>query len=192
METSSNPGATSGKTLIVGYQLDKKDRIIDVAGDWDRFALDNGAEELIHDAVIGCSLRSFVSGDITRMFLDTLLAKVRLSGEAISQSYRCDSPGVKRFMQMTVLPGDEPGGIATRHQLLREEVFERQLQWLDLRTGKNGGHRLLKRCSMCNRLSGNGRDFIEPENFLPEPAPAGYTLIYHVCPDCLQRVRGRR
>lgn len=186
METSGTGQAPSGTSLIVGYELDQKDRIVGVSGDWDRFALSNGGEELIHQSVIGHPLRRDISGDITRMFLDTLLSKLRLTGRAFSIPYRCDSPGTKRYMEMH-LSLDDHGHVNSSHRLVREEALLTHRQFLVAEGDLSVKAALVKRCSMCNRLCLGQGEYFEPDDF---PGPAGpVRVIYHVCQDCQSRLR---
>lgn len=172
-----------------GYRLDTRDRIIEVSGEWDRFACDNGAEELAMDSVIGMPLRSFISGDVTRMFIDTMHARVRMSGRPMTVPYRCDSPGVKRFMEMSLAAiGND---LISEHRLLSEHVMPRALIFRSASDGRPQAW--TRRCSMCNRLSMPDGRLVEPDEFAEAGAADGQAIgvIYFVCPECKRKIQAR-
>lgn len=188
MTKADKRAVRSAEGQTTGYRLDARDRIIEVSGEWDRFACDNGAEELAMDSVIGVPLRSFISGDVTRMFIDTMHARVRLSGRPMTVPYRCDSPGVKRFMEMSLAAiGND---LISEHRLLSEHVMPRALVF---RSADGRPHAWTKRCSMCNRLSMPGGRLIEPDEFAETKYPDGEAVgvIYFVCEDCKSKIQAR-
>lgn len=181
-ERSAGP-ANSGFTR---YRLDARDRIVEVGGDWDRFAIDNGAEELVSGVILGMPLRTFIAGDVTRMFVEALLARVRLTGRPAIIPYRCDSPGVKRFMEMSLESiGAE---LISEHRFLSEQVMFSPLSCVAAR--EPGARDVLKRCSMCSRLTDRSGQSCEPDDY-PNPSGRTVRVIYHVCPDCQRRVQTR-
>ncbi|MCK6404491.1 MAG: hypothetical protein L6Q60_00595 [Rhodocyclaceae bacterium] len=181
-ERSAGP-VNSGFTR---YRLDARDRIVEVGGDWDRFAIDNGAEELVSGAILGMPLRTFIAGDVTRMFVDALLARVRLTGRPAVIPYRCDSPGVKRFMEMSLESiGAE---LISEHRCLSEQVMFSPLAYAVVSEPASGGW--VRRCSMCNRLTDRSGRSYESDEY-PHEAGDTVRVIYHVCPDCQRRVKAR-
>lgn len=167
------------------YRLDAENRIVDVGGDWDRFAIDNDAEEISGHTVVGVPLRRFVSGDITRMFLDTMLMRVRVSNAPVSASYRCDSPGLKRQMAMTLNPDGQD--IVVTHRVVAVEHLPRPLQVV--KASDSGRRRLVKRCSMCARLSLPGGAAIAAEDYQSATANSLLAVIYDICTNCQGRWR---
>lgn len=191
--TSKTGASSSGNTLIVRYEIDSNDVIVSVGGDWDRFARANGAEELMHDAVIGHPLRRYVVGDVTRMFIDTMLTKIRISGLPLSIPYRCDSPGTKRYMEMQLAMSEVSGHIVASHRLVREEAMP-SLSIRALAPQAMGGiasGSLVKRCSMCNRLSEKNGPPLEPDRFPRAKLREPLQVIYHVCHDCQSKLKQR-
>lgn len=189
MTKAVNSGAGPSVEQTNAYRLDSRDRIIEVSGGWDRFACDNGAEELANESVIGMPLRSFISGDVTRMFIDTMHARARMSGRPMTVPYRCDSPGVKRFMEMSLEAiGSD---LVSTHRLLAEQVLPRALVFRIAADGRP--HSWTKRCSMCNRLSMPDGRLVEPDEFAETESADGQTVgvIYFVCPECKNRIQAR-
>lgn len=168
----------SGKTLIVSYRVDTKNRIVETGGDWNAFARDNGGEELAGEGVIGLPLRSFVSGDVTRMFVETMLQKARLTRVPFSVPYRCDSSDVIRHMRMTLTSsGNE---VQLDHRLEKEEARG------SINRGRisPGTPRPVKVCSMC-------RNICDAKNSSVGEAPVSgiERIIYSVCSTCLDGLR---
>ncbi len=58
-------------SLIVSYTLDRNNRIVDVGGEWDHFAIENDARNLVTPNVLGRPINEFIIGDVTCMFLLT-------------------------------------------------------------------------------------------------------------------------
>jgi hypothetical protein len=188
-----DPAEAEKTGIVVEYRLDAQDRIVGVNEDWRRFASANGVETLMPEKVVGRPLRSFISGDITRMFVDTLLQGVRLTGRERKLPYRCDSPDAKRYMEMTIGPAPA-GGIVTWHRVIREERFGSPNAFV-VGTGRGQRRDLVKRCSMCNRLSRNGGDLVDPEVARREGwllGGAATPVIYFVCKTCQEFVKEQR
>lgn len=176
---------------VVEYRLDRHDRIVSVNEGWTRFARENGGDILCPEAVIGRPVRDFICGDITRMFVDTLIQSIRLSGRERRIPYRCDTPECKRFMEMAWFP-ESGAGLVSRHKLLRTERLVRPI---DFQVRRGAPNLLVKRCSMCNRLSRSGGQPLEPDVAeLSGWIDACRTnfVVYHVCRDCQEAVLDRR
>ena len=109
------------------YRLDNTDRIFDTGGAWNQFAKENAGTELLGSAVIGRSLYDFIHGDVSRMFVRTLVDGVRILNRPRMVPYRCDSPGLRRYMEMSITcePG---GGILLEHRQVREETTQQQIK----------------------------------------------------------------
>lgn len=181
--------AVSVQTPVAGespqslfYTLDRQDRIIDVGGAWDDFALDNDGGSVLRAHVLGTQVFEHVNGDVSVMYLRTLLSSVRLLGRAVTRSYRCDSPGTKRLMEMTLTP-DEDDAMVIAHRLLRTEALPARFVF----TVDKGRPSFAVRCSMCNRLK-KSKVWQEPEvvwrhDRWQEAGPT--SVIYGICPDCM-------
>ena len=133
------------KVTETGYKLDKQNRITEVSSGWDDFALQNKGEDATSSRVVGTTLREFIVGDATRMWMKALVDSVRASNKEVIKFYRCDSPSEKRFMRMTLLP-DEDGSVYVSNKLIRVEKMKRSA---DFRFEANA---TLERCSLCNRV----------------------------------------
>jgi hypothetical protein len=171
----------------MSYTLDRSDTIVAVSGNWDNFALDNNGEKTLSDQVVGRKLDQFITGDDTRMFVRTMIMSARTLRRPIYRPYRCDSPKLKRFMEMTVLPRDG-GAVEVIHRELHSEPVFHNIPIIAAPVGTCRAY--LKRCSLCNRVQAQGvwseiDEAINTQRL--ETSASSLKVIYGVCPDCLTR-----
>ena len=167
------------------YLLDKLNSIISVDGSWDEFAAENEGRRVRASDVCGRSIWEFVTGDATRMWLETVFNIVRFRESAIERPYRCDSPELKRYMRMHVIP--EKGGILRlEHHVVGTE--ERATPIYFNFCSDQAGKSLRVRCSMCGRLK-SGETWVEPQAHFGDK-PLHVMVAYSVCGDCLNSVSG--
>ena len=175
----------------LSYTLDLDDRIIAVTGNWDGFALANGGPAILSATIIGRRLDEFVSGDVTRMFVRTMLMSARMLKRSIHRPYRCDSPQLRRFMEMTVMPHGG-GMLEVRHRQIRCEPLSCTVTIASVAAAPTSG--FIKRCSICNHIRirqvWSEVDEAILDGRLAKDAAAALRVIYGVCPDCL-RASGR-
>lgn len=161
------------------YRLDRKERIISVSGPWDRFARENGGVHIFEDEIKGRSIWEFITGDATRMWLDTLLGFARIQNEKIQRPYRCDSPDLIRYMQMTITP-EENGILRTDHTLVSQQKRLNPLYTFHESTSDSKISRI--RCSICGRI-GNGMAWEEPHT--KHTVGSNRIVVdYTVCSEC--------
>lgn len=138
------------------------------------------------DFVIGLPLRAFISGDVTKMFMDTMLTRVRLTGKPAVIPYRCDSPGIKRFMEMSLEAiGTE---VFSEHRILAERPMPRHTNFRV--AAHNKSCRMIKQCSMCSRFANPGGEPVEPE-VAGISSDEPLNIIYFICAECRGRVQAR-
>ena len=101
-------------STVVTYRVDAKDVIVDVGGAWDQFAEVNGGVP----NVLGRPLWHFVAGNDVRGVWAVLLRHVRTEWEPLAFLYRCDAPGLRRLMQMELVPQPD-GGVAFNSRQVR-------------------------------------------------------------------------
>ncbi len=162
------------------YWLDSKDLIVKVSEEWDAFALENSSPEMLSNNVLGLSIWNFVTGDQTRLWLNTLFGYERIHGKALMRPYRCDSPNEKRFMEMNVSMDGKLLGV--RHSVIRVEKLSPPLNF-EFSSVKRSGYR--RRCSICNRTE-MGEKWMEPGELLESEKKliSPIKVIYTVCQDC--------
>ncbi len=164
--------------MQTSYVINSEEVIIEVSNNWDEFAIDNDGESVLSDKVVGKSLWEFINGDTTRIWLETLIKYVKHFGETISRPYRCDSPDLKRFMQLEVKKL-ESGIIELTHTVISTEKRPAPIYF---NPSTAGSSKVTKRCSMCSRIY-NGKDWIEADLF-HLANNREITVIYTICEDC--------
>lgn len=165
-------------SLVTAYVLDDRNTIISVSGDWDEFAEQNGAANLYSVDVCGRPIWDFVGDAPTRMWLEAVFQSARLRGVGLERSYRCDSPEVKRYMKMRVIP-EQNATLRIEHELLSTEQRQAPVHLIhDSTLGKDAR----RRCSLCGRLNHVG-EWQEPREDHAN-ASGSIVVIYTVCEDC--------
>lgn len=178
--------SNSEATYSICYWLDISDVIVEIGPGWDDFARENNALELDARKVVGRNVIDFVSGDVTKMYVRTILQSARLLRSPLVRLYRCDSPDQRRFMEMRLTLQDD-GLLKWEHRMIRAENLQRRMSFR-LATGTQAA-RCVVRCSMCNRLK-SAKGWHEPD-LAPSPVPVeneAIPVIYGVCPDCQGRL----
>ena len=166
------------------YQLDASDRIVWVDPLWLAFAQENGASSLVEGAVLGRTLWEFIAGEPTVRFYQELHQRIRETGKPLSVPFRCDSPTLKRYMQLRISPNDN-GLLDCVSLLLRVESVDR-VRLLDAATPRSGA--TLTMCSCCKRGLLESAGWLEAQaledrlgltksRFAPR-------LRHTLCPDC--------
>ncbi len=162
------------------YWLDGEDRIIGVGSTWDFFAGENEGREVISSLVVGRSLWEFISGDPTRMWLSSILTLARIREKTVSRPYRCDSPTIKRYMNLEI-SREADRTLHLVHSLVRvEEMSSPRRITPFLASGK----KMMQRCSVCNRFN-TAKGWTEAED-LDASVGSPIAVIYSVCGDCMR------
>ena len=104
---------------IVEYSIDCNDMVVSTGGDWDRFATENDGEELANEPP-KLSLWSQIEGQDAREVWRLVVNEVRRSDTAAKVPFRCDAPGLRRWYEVSVTPGED-GSVDFRSELLFEE-----------------------------------------------------------------------
>lgn len=170
------------------YSINAHDEIVDIGGDWDRFARENDSPpECFSANVIHRCFWDFVSGEAVRHVYRSLIMNVR-AGRSFDFAFRCDSPRLRRFMTMQIKPGPA-GGVDFVTELFATE--ERDFQRVfDINAKRSDA--LVVACSWCNKLRVGETVWTEPENairpltlFEDNPVPA---LSHGMCESCYAAV----
>lgn len=177
------PRPQEPQVYTLSYWLDSNNIIVEVGGQWENFACENQAYELTARRVIGRNLLDFVSGDVTRMYVDTLIRSALLQRRPLVRNYRCDSPTVRRDMEMR-LSVEDSGLLRWEHRLVQAQPFNRSLAFRAANPVNT--RNFLVRCSICNRLkSAGGWQEAEAVPEISNTDSAEVSVIYGVCPSCM-------
>lgn len=162
------------------YVVDAEDRVTAVCPQWDQVAVQGqGSERAMASGVIGLPLNRFISGDATRMFMDAALQAVRLTGRPRTLQHRCDTPTVRRRLEMTLVPLGG-GGVRIEHRLIERQSRARTLVCETDAGSVNAKAEPVWRCSLCLRIQRAGLPWQASELL----ASARLVVRYTVCPRC--------
>lgn len=177
------PRASTGD---IRYELDREDRIRSVDPPWAEFARENGAGHLA-DAVVGTSIWDWIAGAEVRHLYRQLFSRIRETGGSTRFPFRCDSPALRRFMELEISALAEEGLRCTT-RLVRTEQRP-PVPLLDPNAPRSG--ELLAMCAWCKRVRASRELWLEVEQAtselrLLETAPPAIT--HTICPDCAARI----
>jgi hypothetical protein len=171
----------------VSYRLDDQDRIVEVNSNWDRIARENDGEAVVADRILGTKLYAHVTDEPSRMYVWTMLDSVRKLFRPSVKLYRCDSPDLKRHMEMTILP-ESGGGLLVKHRLIRIEKMPLRVRFIS----QAGGHPpLVLRCTMCVKLKIEGVWLAPDATVLAgvSQSDGASRVAYSICEDCRDAAR---
>ena len=139
------------------YRVDRDDKIAWVNSWWLAFARENSATELTESSVVGHCLWDFIADEETCQLYQRIHSRVRGHDETVVLPFRCDSPTVRRYMQLIIT------GKVTDEDLLYEGGIiqvepRRYLPVLDPRQPRTES--FLWMCSCCKRV------LLEPHGWL--------------------------
>ena len=182
--TVASPTPEGDQRLFI-YRLNARDEIIFVNDEWYDFARENGAQELDRQSVLQKSLWDFIDNAETRHLFEIILTKVRTEGRPKVIPYRCDTPGLRRFMELEVRLAED-GMVEFRSRIVREERRESvRLMELDVERSDE----LLCMCSWCKRVSLPEARWVEVEEAVEELRLFEATILpkvsHGICPACL-------
>lgn len=174
---------------IIIYQIDESDLITYVSDNWNQFAQDNNAaENTFQPCVLNKPIWNFIVDLETRHLYKILVNKVRSTGTIIRVPFRCDSPGSRRFMIMTINPLSG-NNIELLSHVLRIE-FRDSVQILDKNSTRSNA--MITMCSFCKKIAVAKNKWEEAEEairILHLFDSASMPQITHgLCPDCYQTI----
>jgi len=129
------------------YRINASDELVFVNDAWNVFAIENGAADLASPDILNRSLWTFITDETTRFVYTEIVNRTR-AGHEVKFEYRCDSPELRRHLEMLVSPVSD-GGIQFDSRTLSVEKRESVLHW-DRPTSSN---KLLHVCSWRNRIN---------------------------------------
>jgi hypothetical protein len=147
------PAPSRGLTCY--YELDQRLVVRSVGADWDRFAIENGAPELVSPNPVGRPLWMFLTDATTVHLYEVVFRRVAVTRRSVTFPVRCDGASRRQFFSLTASPGSV-SGFAIASVLVRSEP--RQAIHLFERSVKRRKE-LLRVCSWCQRVEVAGRWF---------------------------------
>lgn len=166
----------------IAYRVDGEDRIVSVDENWGRFAEANGWSAA--DEVIGTSLWDSIGGSETSLIWSELLARVR-HGVALAVPFRCDSPGERRHLRLSLALAEDDAVTFCSTTLGHSERDP-----IALVAANYGEGEAVRCCSWCKRFDARG--WVEVEEAVcrlglleRESRPVTHAM----CADCEVAVR---
>lgn len=175
-------------TGACAYELDAELRIRAVDPAWSAFAQANEAAELVvPPGPLDQPVFGYIQDATTAHLYQRLFERVLRTARPVGFRFRCDSPEVRRFLEMEIRPG-RSSGLQLHTRVVRLEP--RAPSPLLDRAGQRGGA-LLRMCSWCKAVDVGDR-WCEVEDavialrlFERELLPA---ITHGICPPCHKRV----
>lgn len=188
----------------IAYVTDRTGTILSIGrSNWNAFAKANGGESLCDgNGVVGCSVFSFVTGpavaELYRRWFDAVLHGRAPRARVLT---RCDSPGVRRELMVTITP------LAGAHGRTEAMLFQSQTLSEELRPKINlfdfaaerrrlsgqAALPVLAMCSYCQNVrspAGSSDDdgsWMSAERYYQQGGPADVRISHGICPDCFAR-----
>lgn len=144
----------------VVYQIDTNDVLVFVNEQWNLFAAENGSANLVSQYVRNRSIWEFIHDAETRQFHEILLEKVRSGKEIRNLPFRCDSPELRRFMEMDIsLAAVE--GVEYRCRTIKTEARD-PVPLIQCKV--HDGETFLRMCSWCKKIDTGNQTWEEIED----------------------------
>jgi len=169
------------------YRIDSQDRIFFVSENWQHFAEENkGADSCGVSHVLNQPLWHFITGEETEYLFRLILEKVRTYGKWVNIPIRCDSPVLRRFLEISIGPLSEKS-VEFRSRVIRVEsrppimLFE---------TDVPRSSEMVRVCSFCKKIAVSENTWEEVEDALNHMAllclPRLPMITHGMCRTCFQ------
>ena len=177
-------------TGACAYELDTELRIRAVDLAWSEFAQANAAPELVvPPGPMGQGVFGYIHDATTVHLYQKLFERVLRTGLPVVFPFRCDSPEVRRFLEMEIRPSPS-SGLQLQTRVVRLEP-RTPSPLLDQAVRRDRS--LVRMCSWCKAVDVGGR-WCEVEEavaalglFERELLPA---ITHGICQPCQQRIEG--
>ena len=171
---------------MLTYTLNSSDIIMSVGGDWNQFARDNDADDMVAEHVVGRSLFDFVTGGEVVQMYHSLFRKARTQQRPLSFTFRCDAPDCRRRMSFNIDPLPDNGLRITTEAIEEQERHAQRL----LNRNERRSNEYVVVCAICSDVSTAEKQWVSMEEestrqgwleseFVPQ-------LSHSYCPDCLE------
>jgi hypothetical protein len=166
------------------YELDRKRRIVALDEAWSRFATANGAPELAAPRPLGTPLFAYIRDSVTKHLYEQIFNRVTLTGGPATVPLRCDSPSLRRHLELHVSPL-AAGGLRLYTTVVREEPRQ-GVPLLD-QAAEHSADEFVRMCSWCKRVEHESAWFEAEEVvnvlrlFERDVMPS---ITHGICPSC--------
>ncbi|MEX2454933.1 MAG: hypothetical protein WD470_09530 [Rhodospirillaceae bacterium] len=162
---------------------------------WERFARENDAPELLSASVVGRSVFDFMSGNAVQTELRNVFRTLKTrERERWLMPFRCDSPGERRNMRLSITPIDGKGGVAgfLFQSILLSVETRPPIDLFDFKalSGLMAELRdlpLVRMCSYCQRVNDEEHthgDWQEAERYYALGGTSQVRISHGICGPC--------
>lgn len=178
----SSDFSTDTRSFVLHVDADGRIRHVNDA--WLSFGRENHLPQ--DRPVLGRELLAFIADTTTQQLYATLLERVRRVRQPMTFPFRCDSPALRRFMEMQMRPLAD-GAVEFRSRIVRSEPRP-PVALLDPAVLRS--EQLIRMCGWCKQVA--IPDWVEVEvallrmNWFQQSRLPG--LTHGICPACDQRM----
>ena len=145
---------------VFSHRINEKDVIIKVCSHWQSFVEENnGASHIMPENIIGTTLWDHIIGAETKHLYEIILQKVRANKRPAKFHFRCDSPELRRFLTLEVIPHDD-NSVEFISTIIKTESRD---PVHILRTDIERSDEFLRICSMCKKIALSDTNWVELE-----------------------------
>ena len=159
MISEENASAMPDCQSEVVYRIDLNDCLVFFNDQWDRFALENDGSHLTSDKINQRPIWDFIHDAETRHLHEMLLRRVRANHPIAKLPFRCDSPSLRRYMEMDIVPLVD-GKIEYRCRVLKTQS-RKPVPVISAHAQE--GMPLLRVCSWCKKVDVGHNSWLEVE-----------------------------
>lgn len=174
-------------SLSILYRINSRDEFIFVNQEWEIFAHENDAPFLSPENILGKSLWNFITDATTEQIYREMVRKAR-EGEFIPFRFRCDSPGLRRLLEMNI-SASRKGNVEFETRTILVE--ERPVQMI-LKDDNSRTEDILRICGWCKKIVVSDEVWEEVEEavtalglFEQEKLPQ---LTHGICDGCYKKM----
>lgn len=168
------------------YLINRENRIESVGDGWESFAEENHGEQLLNERVVYRDISTVIACRKCQELYDMLIESIRVKQKAIHFPFRCDSPEVRRYMTMEMIPKHQGKILFTSY--LEKEEQRPSLVLLEI-FGERSDE-FITICSWCKRIQSEGNVWFETEEAVEKMLLFNRTrlpqLSHGICPSCCE------
>lgn len=181
---------TEDKQTVV-YQVDDHDILTYFNKEWDIFAAENHSPAMYSAKVDHTSLWAYIHDFETKQIHKALLARVRADRHLRQLPFRCDSPDMRRYMEMDII---HVGQGTVEYQCRTIHTEKRQPVPASPEAVQPQGP-FLRMCSWCNKMDGGHDSWLEIEDAVVALDLLGREILppisHTMCDHCLAALEGK-
>ena len=170
--------------LVVEYWIDADDVVFASGDGWAEFARNNDGSELV-DLAPGRTLWSHFDTDEVRDLWRAVVARVRSQQAVAKVPLRCDAPGMRRWFEMTITPGDNDKVHFSSALVVEEQ--RPTVSLLETHTERLSTAPAVPVCGWCGQAHDGSswmtvEDLVRSRRLLEQTAVP--PIVYGICPSC--------